>query len=355
MSGYMFVGWYLDEDYTEQVQNLNNRTGAVTLYAYFERNVAVSFELNGSSSSVSAVTYTANKASTISSKPTLSKHTFAGWWYVEGETYVGTTLPQGLKSETITLRAMFYNSTTAGLTFDITTEAATIVGHTFTTKTAVTLPTYVGGTVYQVPVVAIAGSAFYQANISTLTWAPAGETSSVASDRTYAFYQSTMTALDLPATLTSIGRGAFGGLSGVTTLTVDAVAGTGTVECPNATTVVLNVDLTSGVLKGFGSVATLTHSGKYSLSYYFGGASSIPSSLTAVHVTGNTVCSAMLTGSQVATVYLDGEMVDLDSFEVLYQYARNTTLSIKVPSSLLSAYQTNYQAYVDELDTLTLS
>ncbi|MBO4534394.1 MAG: InlB B-repeat-containing protein, partial [Clostridia bacterium] len=222
LDGYTFVTWCLDEELQEPVANLNNMTGDVDLYPYFEKNIAVAFEMNGSTTKMNPVTYTADKQIVLSQKPALSSHTFAGWWYVEGATYIGTTIPQGLKGDTLTLRAMFYNSTTTTLTLTMDAEHATITGKTFTTATAVTLPTYMGGTEVQVPVTEITGSAFRAAKISTLTWAPAGKTCTITTVGTYAFYEATMTTLTIPASLTSVGRNAFGGLASLTTLTVEA-------------------------------------------------------------------------------------------------------------------------------------
>ena len=355
MEGYTFISWCLDEELQETVANLNGRTGDVDLYPYFEKNIAVTFEMNGSTTKMTAVTYTANKATTLTQKPTLSGHTFAGWWYVEGATYIGTIIPAELREDTLTLRAMFYNSSTATLTLTTDGQHATITGKTFTSSTAVILPTYMGGTEVQIPVTEIAGSAFRSANISTLTWAPTGKAPTITTVGTYAFYEATMTALTIPDSLTSVGRNAFGGLSRVTTLTLNATLPQNTLSCPNATTVVLNVDPSSGALSGLSAVATLTLSGNYALSYIFGSVSAIPSSLVTLHVTNSSLAANLLTGSNVSTLYLDGEMIDLDSFTLLYNYAQGHELALKVPSALLSDYRTAYQAYVDQLDNLTLS
>ncbi|MBO4534883.1 MAG: hypothetical protein J5755_02970, partial [Clostridia bacterium] len=72
-------------------------------------------------------------------------------------------------------------------------------------------------------------------------------------------------------------------------------------------------------------------------------------------VTGVEAAIAAGHGGNVSTIYLDGEMIDLDAFSVLYTYAQGHALALNVPSALLADYQSTYQAYVDQLDNLSLS
>ncbi len=105
-ANYIFDGWFVDENYTEEYLNFSTMpNGDVTLYAKWTANqYTISFDTDGGSV-VADITQDFGTAVTAPTDPTQAGYTFAGW-YTEIELtnlYRFTTMP----SEDVTLYAKF--------------------------------------------------------------------------------------------------------------------------------------------------------------------------------------------------------------------------------------------------------
>ena len=121
-TGYVFLGWYDNEDFLgDTVTELNaTDTEDVTLYALWEiETYAITYELNGGTNAAgNPATYTVEDTVTFLDPEAPEGKTFAGWY--DNETFTGepvTSLPEG-STGAVTLFAKFTNQTFT-ITYDV--------------------------------------------------------------------------------------------------------------------------------------------------------------------------------------------------------------------------------------------
>lgn len=83
---YTFIGWYTDSDYTNEIKNLYQNTGDLTLYAKWEMvTYNINYVLNGGDQLMDIIsTYKISDGTIMLNNPTTEGYEF-GYWYLDEE------------------------------------------------------------------------------------------------------------------------------------------------------------------------------------------------------------------------------------------------------------------------------
>lgn len=311
---YLFVGWYDNAQYQgTAIKSLVKVDHDIDLYAYYEPYRTIRYaDDSGDLATFATDSLTARFTSHVDTTlkaPSISGLKFFGWYYVEGNQMVGTTLPAGIQAD-VTLRAMFYNGSVSSgslqFRYDADNGYAVVTGAGVTTITSVTLPTYLGTPNNPIPVTAIAAEAFANyTKLATLNWAPQNATCTITTVGNYAFAGTAIKTLSLPSSIAALGSYTFQNVATITALTAN---GNFTCTKPFQGATIAKATVATqqgGLLEGVRSLTSLTIDGTHNAAYYFGTASSIPADLTSLYVTGNSLAVNLIYGmTNLTDLYL---------------------------------------------------
>ena len=360
LENHKWIGWYDNQDYQgTPITKLVGIEKDTTLYGRFEPIRNISYQLDGATLSSPVGTFTADvdtKLPTPTGLPSGAR--FWSWWYVEGGYAVGTTLPAGI-GEDVTLRIMYYDSSTTGFSFSFDgalSQAAITAG----TATTLVIPTYVGSQTNPIPVTQIDTAAFDGSNVSKISFAPSGKTSSITKIGAYAFRGTRITSLELP-TAATVGTGAFANCTLLTKVILHQNNLTGQAAVFNGCSSLVEINaadstLGYGALTGVHALSTLHVDGTQPIYLLFGtsahsglyaaGSRYVPTSLVHIYCSGTAPSTDLLKYlSGITDVYWTAEqMVTLTAATVSNWQTQGwfDTLTFHVPSNLLETYQATY-------------
>lgn len=96
-----FIGWYADKELTKEITQIEPGMGGVTIYAKWQPNPSVTYELDGGVNNAENPEYVAydNKEAVKLGEPSRSGYTFLGWYTDQECTQIITEIKVGTKED----------------------------------------------------------------------------------------------------------------------------------------------------------------------------------------------------------------------------------------------------------------
>lgn len=96
-----FIGWYADKELTKEITQIEPCMGGVTIYAKWQPNPSVAYELDGGVNNAENPEYVAydNKEAVKLGEPSRSGYTFLGWYTDQECTQIITEIKAGTKED----------------------------------------------------------------------------------------------------------------------------------------------------------------------------------------------------------------------------------------------------------------
>ena len=96
-----FIGWYADKELTKEITQIEPGMGGVTIYAKWQPNPSVTYELDGGVNNAENPEYVAydNKEAVKLGEPSRSGYTFLGWYTDQECTQLITEIKTGTKED----------------------------------------------------------------------------------------------------------------------------------------------------------------------------------------------------------------------------------------------------------------
>ena len=197
--GFDFGGWYLDKDYNEQITVLSNQSEQVELFARYYKVYNVSYDYGyGQEVATNVVRYNETQTVALASpKNVTTGYTFWHWVEIVDEKVEVVT---ECVNKDYQLKALYYNSKTAGFDFIIENGKATV--SSYTGSTTVSIPSLLG----EYPITSLADSLFANTSVATVT-IPEGITTIGAN----VFASTKIRTITIPDTVENMGHSAFKG------------------------------------------------------------------------------------------------------------------------------------------------
>ncbi|MDD4316683.1 MAG: InlB B-repeat-containing protein [Clostridia bacterium] len=166
-AGYVFLGWYLDEDFAQEFELSNMPAANITLYGKWTATYTIGYVLNGGDNNVlNPVQYTVESQEIALAAPTKANYDFKGWYAEDTFNTVVTAIQAGSTGNK-TFYAKWDNQTvvTGGLTLRNDGEGEfEVIASTLTSGDVVILSEYGG-----MPVVKIGPQVFEGSGITGVT------------------------------------------------------------------------------------------------------------------------------------------------------------------------------------------
>ncbi len=214
-NGFTFVGWSKTADSTAQYSPGGSLTvnTDLTLYAVWGTPVTVSFNANGGSGTMAAVTaYSKGKYTLPACSFSRENYSFAGWALSSAAETLYAAGSYIIPTGDLTLYASWTASDNSDFEWSVSGDSATLTKY-YGAGGAVVIPTKYNG----FTVTGIGSDAFYNCNTMTSVSIPQG----VKNIGYSAFYGCTgLTSLTIPDSVSAIGDSAFYGCTGLTSLTI---------------------------------------------------------------------------------------------------------------------------------------